>query len=556
MKFSEMPYKRPDMEEIRKFYTDLCEKFKNAKSGEEQYKLHLEKQDFDIELMSNSQIAMIRHDGNNKDEFYNAESDYFDSVMPEFEAYAMKYQELLYASPYRDFLEQRLGPVAFKAMELKKKSFDEKLIPLMQEENKLCSEYKKLLATAEVEWEGEKLNFSLMKKPQTSPDRETRKRAHQASEKTLLGMREDLDRYYDLLVKNRDKQAKMMGFENYVEMGYCRMNRHSYTRKEIEKFREQVKRDFVPFAERLHDERRKRLGLDKLRYYDSGVNFLNGNPAPTGTPEEILESGRKMYNELSPETGEFMNFMCDNELFDVLGRKNKRTGGYMTHIPKYKSPFIFANFNGTAGDVDVITHECGHAFQGFIMRDFELLEHTDITMDTAEIHSMSMEFFTEPWMKNFFGERSDEYLRMHLEEACCFIPYGCMVDEFQHIVYDNPDMTPAERNAAWLKLEKEYRPHADYEGNEFFSEGRIWQRQHHIYTMPFYYIDYVLSQTCALEFKAMMDEDYKGAWEKYMKLCRLGAREFYEPMLEKVGLVSPFKDGTLKMIAEKIESKL
>lgn len=556
MKFSEMPYERPNIEEVRAFYKNLYERFQNAKSGEEQFTLHLEKQEYENHLMSLRTIANIRHDGNSKDEFYNAENEFYDSVMPEIGALAQKYNDLLFESPYRAYLEEKLGPVAFKAMELQKKSFDEKLIPLMQESNTLATGYRKLLADAEVDWEGEKLNFSLMKKPQTDVDRDTRKRAYEATSKTLMTMRDEFDRFYDELVKNRDKQAKLMGFDNYVEMGYCRMNRHSYTRKEIENFRKQVKEDFVPFTVKLHERRRQRLGLDKMMYYDEAMNFNNGNPAPIGTPEEILENGRKMYNELSAETGEFMNFMCDNELFDVLGRKNKRTGGYMTFIPDYKSPFIFANFNGTAGDVDVITHECGHAFQGFVMRDCELNEHEEITMDTAEIHSMSMEFFTEPWMKLFFGERSEEYLTMHLEEACAFIPYGCMVDEFQHIVYDNPDMTPAERNAAWKKLEQEYKPFLNFEGDDFLNDGRTWQRQHHIYTMPFYYIDYVLSQTCALEFKVMMDEDYKGAWQKYMELCRLGAKEFYEPMLEKIGLISPFKEGTMKMIVEKMEKKL
>ena len=146
---------------------------------------------------------------------------------------------------------------------------------------------------------------------------------------------------------------------------------------------------------------------------------------------------------------DFFNMMMENELFDVFGRKNKATGGYMTELPDYGVPFIFANFNGTSGDVDVITHECGHAFQSYVSCKDPITDHSRyLTMETAEIHSMSMEFFAEPWIELFFGERGDDYRKMHLEDAIDFIPYGTMVDEFQHIVYGNPELTPKERRDA------------------------------------------------------------------------------------------------------------
>ena len=362
-----------------------------------------------------------------------------------------------------------------------------------------------------------------------------------------------MDEIYDKLVKNRTEQARKLGYENYLELGYYRMGRNCYGKAEVEAYRAQVKKDFVPFAEKLHEQRRKRLGLDKLSYIDKEVYFKEGNPAPFGTPEEILEAGRKMYSELSPETKEFYEFMMEGELFDVLGRKTKRAGGYMTYMPLYNAPFVFANFNGTSGDVDVITHECGHAFQGYLSGKDPIREHADIGMETAEIHSMSMEFFTQNWMPLFFGERAQDYIEMHLEDSAAFIPYGCMVDEFQHIVYENPDMTPAERHAAWLKLEKEYRPHMDYEDDAFFAKGGFWQRQAHIYDNPLYYIDYCLAQTCALQYKVKMDENYGEAWKSYLKLCKLSASDFFTNMIKEVGLDSPFEEGCMKNIVEKLE---
>ncbi len=347
-----------------------------------------------------------------------------------------------------------------------------------------------------------------------------------------------------------------MGYENYLPLGYARMMRNCYGRSDIAQFRKQVKEDFVPFAEKLHERRRQRLGLDHLMYYDEGVYFRQGNPAPVGTPEQILEAGRKMYNELSPETAEFMNFMCDNELFDVIGRKTKTTGGYMTYIPDYKAPFIFANFNGTSGDADVITHECGHAFQGYIVREDPIREHADITMETAETHSMSMEFFTEPWMNLLFGERAKDYVDMHFEDSITFIPYGTMVDEFQDIAYSNPGLSPKARNEAWRDLERQYKPHLDYTGNRYYEEGGFWQKQHHIYDNPLYYIDYCIAQTNSLQYKVWMDRDYKEAWNSYLSLCRLSASDFFFGLMEKAGLRNPFEDGCLRYITGQLSGKL
>ena len=351
---------------------------------------------------------------------------------------------------------------------------------------------------------GEVYNLSLMRKFQTSPDRELRRKAWKAVSDYFLSVTDEIDEIYDKMVKNRTEQARQLGYENYVELGYYRMNRNCYDKEMVENFRKQVKEYFVPFANKLHEQRRARIGVEKLSYIDTDVYFTNGNPAPVGTPEEILAAGQKMYSELSPQTKEFFDFMMENELFDVLGRKTKRQGGYMTYIPNFKSPFIFANFNGTSGDVDVITHECGHAFQGYLLRDEEIREFADITMETAEIHSMSMEYFAYNWMELFFGDRKDDYLKMHLEDSAAFVPYGCMVDEFQHIVYEKPEMTPAERKAVWAGLEKVYRPHMDYEEDPFFGQGGFWQKQPHIFGSPFYYIDYCLASVCAMQFKVMM----------------------------------------------------
>lgn len=553
MKFKDMPYERVDFDQVEKELKTLMDEFDAAKSGEEQFAVHQKFYELNDRVSTLYTISHIRFDIDTKDEFYEKEHDYYDEKLPVYSNLVLAYQKKLYDSPYREYLESKIGPVAFKNMEIAQKSMDEKLIPLMQEENKLTLEYDKLIAGAKINFDGKELNLSLMRPYLVHQDRNIRAAAWKEYNAYFEENAEKLDEIYDKLVKNRTAQAKMMGYENYLQLGYYRMGRNCYGQAEVEAYRDQVKKDFVPFAEELHDRRRKRLGLDSLSCIDNAVYFKEGNPAPVGTPDEILAAGQKMYGELSPETKEFMDFMMENELFDVLGRKTKRAGGYMTYMPLYNSPFVFANFNGTSGDVDVITHECGHAFQGYLSGKDPIREHGDIGMETAEIHSMSMEFFTQGWMEMFFGDRAGDYIEMHLEDSAAFIPYGCMVDEFQHIVYENPDMTPEERHQAWLKLEKEYRPHMDYSGYEFFEKGGFWQKQTHIYTSPLYYIDYCLAQTCALQYKVKMDEDFKKAWESYLKLCKLSASDFFTNMIKEVGLDNPFEPGCMKNIVEKLE---
>lgn len=554
MKFQDMPYERVNVEDFEQKIKVLIQRLQAAKSGEEQFEIHKEYYELNNRVQTMITIANIRHDVNTVDEFYKAEREFNDQQMPILEDLSLTYSKTLFESPYRDYLETKIGPVAFKNMEIAQKAFDQKLIPLAQEENALTSEYDQLIAGAKIEFDGKELNLSLLRPYLIHTDREVRRAAYKKMTEFFLANAEKLDEIYDKLVKNRDAQAKAMGYKDYVELGYYRMQRNCYGKDEVEAFRSQVKKYLVPFAEALHEKRRQRLGLDKLSFIDAGVYFTQGNPKPIGTPEEILKNGQKMYSELSPETKEFFDFMMENQLFDVFGRKNKKAGGYMTYLPVYDSPFIFANFNQTSGDVDVITHECGHAFQGFISGKDPIQEHRDIGMETAEIHSMSMEFFTEKWMDLFFGERGSDYVDMHLEDAVTFIPYGCMVDEFQHIVYEKPELTPKQRKEEWQKLEKEYKPHLDYEGDPFFGEGGFWQKQLHIYDYPFYYIDYCLAQTCALQYKMKMDENYEEAWKSYIHLCKLSASDYYINMLKEVGLTVPFTEGCLKEITEKLSA--
>lgn len=551
-----MNYLRPDLLKVENEFKELTREMREATSGEAAFRVHEKFYALTGQIQTASELAMIRHDMNTVDAVYKEERDWFDKNMPLISNLSVEYQKALYESPYRKELVEKIGPVAFKNIELAMKSVDEKILPLMQEENELTTRYNNLLASCKIPFHGEECNLSLLSPYLHHRDRQVRKEAWEAYTSFFMEHEEELDWIYDRLVKNRTEQGRKMGHQNFSPLGYARMMRNSYGAEEIASFRRQVKKDFVPFVEELHERRRKRLGIDHLMYFDEGVYFNEGNPVPIGDDQQILASGRELYGQLSPETREFMDFMCENELFDVEGRKDKTTGGYMTYIPDYRSPFIFANFNGTSDDADVITHECGHAFQGYLTRNDPIREHADITMETAETHSMSMEFFTEPWIDRLFGSDASRYVEMHFEDAMMFIPYGTMVDEFQNIIYEDPSLDPKSRKTVWRDLEKQYKPHLDYGDNAYLNAGGFWQKQHHIYDLPFYYIDYCIAGTNALQYKVWMDQDYKAAWDSYLTLCKLSASDFFPGLMSAAGLRNPFEDGCLAYIVRELSAKL
>ena len=553
MKFSEMPYSRPDMEALAAATTQTLEAMKAAPNAAGQIAAYdaYEKKMQTAGTMQ--QIAYIRHTINTKDEFYNAENDYMDEIGPKLQELTHRVNTALLESPHRAELERHYGALMFKNLEIAARSFSPAIVELMQEENKLVSEYQNLYASATVEFDGKTMPLPLLGPYKQDPDRAVRKAAYEADAKFFDSHREELDTLYDKLVKVRDAQAKKMGLPNYIPLGYDRMGRNCYTAKDVAAFRDQIAEDMVPIVAKVKEAQRRRIGVEKLAFYDEPISFADGNAVPEGTPDEILAAGKKMYQELSPETAEFIDFMFENELFDVLSRDGKAPGGYCTEIADYKSPFIFSNFNATAGDVDVLTHEAGHAFEAYraFKQELPSLLHSP-TIEACECHSMSMEFLTAPWHHLFFGKQTDKYELGHCEDALVFIPYGCMVDEFQHKVYENPWMTPEQRNELWLSLEKKYRPWIDFDNLPFYSRGGGWQRQLHIYEVPLYYIDYCMAQTVAFQFWNLSRENYAEAWKRYMTFVDKAGTATFAELVESAGLKVPYHAGCIKEIGESI----
>ncbi len=554
--FNEYQYARPNFENVKTQYLQALEQFQVATSVEGQHDAMEKINRLTKDFSTQANLAYIRASIDTNDSFYQAERDFIDEIEPSFQELETAYYKALIKTPFRPQLEEKWGAQLFTLAENAIKTFSPEVLPLLQEENKLTSQYSKLVASAQIEFEGETLTLAQLSPYTESTDRSTRKKAMEAGAHFFVTHEQEFDQLYDQLVQIRHEIAVKLGFKNFVELGYVRMNRIGYDANDVKNFRDQVRDEIVPLANDLYHRQAKRIGIDDLKYYDLPLNFLSGNATPKGSAQWIIEKGQKMYEELSPETAAFFTFMTTKQLMDLEAKKGKESGGYCTFIDNYESPFIFSNFNGTSGDIDVLTHEAGHAFQVYRSRHLGIPEYAFPTFEAAEIHSMSMEFFTWPWMEQFFEEDTEKYKFSHLSSSLQFLPYGVAVDEFQHVVYENPTMSPADRKAAWKDIEAIYLPHRDYDGHPYLEAGGFWQRQSHIYQSPFYYIDYTLAQICAFQFWVRMQENHKEAWKDYLHLCSLGGSKSFLELVEEANLRSPFKDGCVQSVIGSIKQWL
>ncbi len=551
MKFNEMRYVHLDIESLKEEICKSVNKFKSADTFECADTAFAEYGRLADTVETQTALAYIRHTVNTLDEFYDKEQEFLDENLPVLTEYFQMMSKALLESPFRDEFTKKYGELMFINEEMDLKTFSPEIVGDLQEENKLTTEYEKLLASAQIEFNGKICTVSQLAPYKQDTDDKIRLEAWTAEGRFYKENKEQLDSIFDKLVRLRNKIAKNLGLEDFTQLGYYRMRRNSYTKEDVAKFREAVQKYLVPLADKIYRETAERIGRPyPLNYADSALMFKSGNPKPSGNADDILAAAKNFYRTLSPETAEFIDFMFENELLDVLSKKGKAQGGYCIEIPDYKAEFIFANFNGTSDDVETVTHEAGHAFAGYTARNIFPAALRSPTMESCEIHSMSMEFFAWKAAGEFYGKEADKFKYSHLASAVKFIPYGTMVDHFQHIVYERPELTPEQRDSVWAELTGVYMPWIKLGEIPFYGDGCAWQRQHHIYSSPFYYIDYCFAQTVALEFWAMMQTDWEKAWESYKKLVGFAGTKKFTELVSSSGLDNPFDENTLRSVCE------
>lgn len=551
MKVTEYKYERLNLETFVQSFAQYAQAAREAKNARELIAVREKAVKDILHFETLGSIANVRFCLNTTDEFYLKEKDFYDEKSPEFNVAVVGFYKAFLASPHLDeaVRDGLLNPLVIKQYECGVRSSDPAIVKEMAEENRLVTEYVKIMSELTIPYAGEQLPLTKLRKFFSDKDRSVRREAMSAFGKALETVSGRIDDIFDKLVRLRNGMARKLGYENFIPLGYDRLGRVGFTRAQTDVFAENVLNEYVPALTAMKKKVAGRLGIADIKFYDNDSYFKGGNPAPHGTPEEMFAAANAMYHDMDPDAGRFFDAMLEADAFDVLSREGKWGGGFCTSFPDYEQPFILANFNGTSADVDVLTHEAGHAFADYMM----YRQHNDVElnvggMETAETHSMSMEFFCWKYIDKFFGDRARDYKYMHLGDSLTFIPYGTMVDRFQHIVYEKEDLTPAERKNVWLELERMYRPYMDYEGIPYLETGTRWQYQMHIFENPFYYIDYCFAQTAALEFLLASQKDYADAFARYKKLLMKGGTMPFNELLAEAGLESPFKRGVLKKV--------
>ena len=545
--FREMPYARPDFEALKQACEQAIAALEGAGTYREAKEAYLAYEAAETEADTMMSLCHVRNTIDTQDAYYEAEVKWIREQSASMIPLSKRYRAALAKSPFRGDFIAEFGEQMFRMIDASLRTMDERLVGDIVKEGELCQAYQKDSALAATDFRGEKCNFYGLLKHMEDTDRATRREAFQAWAALYESISDKLDSQYDELVHLRDGMAKKLGFDSYTGFAYLKRRRFDYGPKEAAAFRAQIRDVITPAVAAIRERQKEKLGVDTLRYYDEALLFPSGNANPIGTAEELVAKAQRMYREMSAETGEFFDFMVKYHLFDLNTRPGKRMGGYMTSFPGYQAPFIFSNFNGTSADVDVLTHEAGHAFQGYLaMRSIPIDMLQGSTAEINEVHSMSMEHFAYPWMPLFFEDASEKYITAHLIGALSVIPYMACVDEYQHRVYEKPDMTAKERRGAWREIERVYMPWRDYDGNAFLEEGGFWMQKQHIFLYPFYYIDYALAQMCAFQFYGRAKENRAAAWEDYLTLCRAGGTLGYFDLLKKANLLNPFVPGNVE----------
>ena len=545
-KFEEIEYVRPDFEGMKKVWEEETEKIKKATSYAEvkDAMSRIEKAEGNMSTMMN--VCSIRNTLNTTDEFYEKEIEYVQNTYPTVMESAMEYYKAVLTSSFRKDIEEEYGEEVLVAMQREVDSFNPALVPFLQKEGELTTRYQKMMATAQIPFRGKTYNLYGIEKFFEHPDRQTRKEAFKAYSDFYHGNEAELEEIFAELITVRNEMGKALGDENFIPLGYKQQGRSDYGQEEVASFREQVRKEIVPLCEKLYKAQAKRIGVDEIKVYDEKFVFPDGNAEPAGDDDYMIEQARKMYHDMSPETGEFIDFMIEHHLMDLKNKENKASTGYMTFLVDYKAPYVFSCFNHTIFDMQVLSHELGHAFAGYqAMRHQPISAYYSESTDIAEIHSMSMEQFAYPYAEQFFGKDADKYRFAHLQEAITFVPFGVAVDEFQHIVYAHPELIPKERTYEWHKLEEKYMPWRKYEDDEFMERGGYWYHKLHIYLYPFYYINYTLTTMGAMEFKKRYEENREQAWKDYLNLCNAGGSKSYLGLLKTANLSVPFEEGSV-----------
>jgi M3 family oligoendopeptidase len=551
--FGELVVEKVDVGEYEQQLQALVDRFVVATSFEEQDAVLQDANQLKAAFISLGSLTYFRYMVDTTDPQNQEKMNAIRELEPILEERLSRLNASLLLSEHRSQLEGKWGRQLFRLAEIAQKKVSSEVVQDLQEESKWSNQYLQVIGSAKIHFDGEERTIPQMGPYLSSTDRAVRLRAYKATENWYASKEAEFDQIMGELIRVRTTIAKKLGYVSFVDVGYARMQRMDYGREQVERFRAQVKTSLVPLVAALKERQRKRLGVDVLRFHDETVQFQTGNAKLGGDAEWVIARTQQMFAEMSPETNAFFTAMLKHEMMDLLSKKGKMSGAFAGCLPVQEMPYIFANFRGTKKDVEDFIHEAGHAFQMYQSRHFKVVDYYFPSSDACEIHSKGMELLSHPWMELFFAEDAEKFTYAHLSQFVEEICYVCAVDEFQHVLYEHPELTPTERKRKWREIEREYQPWQNYEGYESLEQGSYWHRQQHIFNFPFYYIDYALAGICALQLWAKANHDRAGVWQDYLNLCASGGSKSFLGLVAVANVISPFEDGCVEEVIGGLE---
>ena len=555
MNFEELVYERPDMDEFEERVVHLLVSFNDANSSQEQFEVVDEINNLRNHVLTMLNLAQIRGLLNTSNVKYQEEQQYINKMWPVYEKVVASYYEHLTNSPFKEQLIKKYGKQLMSMAVLNTKTISSEVIEDLERENNFISEYTKLIANAKIEFRGEDRNLSQLDTFIASQDRSMRKQACEKKYELMEQYEERIDELFNSLIQVRTEIAKKLGYTSFVELGYARLSRVDYNQQEVANFRKMILKYIVPISEDLREKQRIRLGIDTLTFYDEEVRFKSGNAVPNGDTNWIIDKFKTIFQQMSKPTGELFTRMHDNKFMDLTLKDGKARGAYATYLCNEKTPFIFANMNGTRKDIKVLGHEFGHAFQMSVFNEKnDIPEYILPTKEACEISSIAMEFLIWPYMEDIFGATAENYRYSHLEDALFAMPYRASIDEFQHVIYENPNLSFLERKKKWTEIEQKYMPYKSTYDHPYLERGNYWHQQNHLFSFPFYYIDYGLAQICALQIWSIAQNDKDAAWNIYLSLCKQGGSLSFLGLLEHSNLSSPFQEVAFQDMVNTIQT--
>lgn len=552
VKFHEVPYVRPDAESVTAGIEQARRRLEQAGTWPEARNALEEFHQVQEAFTSMCQLSEIRFTQDVRDPFYEKENEALGEMAPVVEEAYHRFYRTLLQIPFGEELDREYSPMLRRRLKLREAGGGEAVTGLLQEENKLKARFQAISGTSRIEFQGKIVTAEQLYPYKGDKNREVRREAYRAEGAYFAGYREELEDIFDRLVKNRTAQAKALGFADYSQLSLVHMERMGYGLEEIAYYREQVKKYWIPAVREIKELQRKRLGLENWKGYDNLRYFSDYNPAPKGDSKKMVEACRTMFHSLSEETGEFFDALVEREMFDLDSREGKAPGGYCGSVDSLRSPFIFSNFNGTTMDIDVLVHESGHAFAAYEAYKNNLApECREASSESCETHSTAMEMLTMPYHALFFGEDADRYDLFLMERTLTYLPGGCAGDEFQTILYQNPNMTAQERHALWRELRALYEPHfSDFGDIPLYGEGQEWLTDSQLFLNPLYLVDYGLARNISLQLFLLQRRDPKLAWEKYLRFVSLGGSKSYIEAVREIGMELPFEGETVRHVIE------